>query len=706
MHLSKTQMAEELTALQRRNIELQKELSDSRSITPRKAAPTKQLDPQLKLSEKQFHSVFHSSAAGMALLTMDGAYFRVNQRFCEITDFTEQELLSMSWRDLTVPEEISKIEALDRQVEDGERTDFKTERRLLRKDGSTIWTSLASAQLHDETGTPQYIFSFVQDISERKRTESALRDSEATVVKLLRAVEQTNEMIVLFDPEDRIVFANKAWRELNAAVEWATKPGITFEQHIRALTDGGFVPEAIGRQEEWIAERLHSHRNPPGPFELSRQDNKWILINEKILDDRSTILVISDISELKTKEASLRESERLAKINANKAEAANLAKSSFLATMSHEIRTPLNGVLGLAQLLADTDLNTDQRQKVTTILSSGQTLLAIINDVLDMSRIEAGGMELEEKTFCLKNLLSMITTPFQSLADEKKLDLFVRNDISTNTVVKGDPVRLRQILWNLLSNAIKFTDTGSIALTIEDVSDLGVSDVDKIDYLIRFSIADTGAGIAPDRLDKVFDAFTQEDNTITRKFGGTGLGLSIVKKLTDLMGGTINVKSEIGAGSKFDVYLPFTAATIDETETLSSQPNPNRSQKSISLNILVAEDNDVNALIAKAFLEKFGHSVRHVENGKLAVEAARDDWADLILMDIHMPEMNGIDATIEIRKTDIGNIIPIVGLTAEAFAERHAEFIKAGMNGVLTKPYTEQQLIDILDMYNPSIDGS
>ncbi len=385
-----------------------------------------------------------------------------------------------------------------------------------------------------------------------------------------------------------------------------------------------------------------------------------------------------------------------------KAESASIAKSNFLSTMSHEIRTPLNGVLGLAQLLTDTDLDKDQKQKVEIILSSGHTLLAIINDVLEISKIEAGGIELEEKAFNLKNLISIIASPFQSLADEKGLKLRVIEEDSADLALFGDPVRMRQILWNLLSNAIKFTNSGSVVLTIDNDGHTDDQSPDIKRHQLHFTVSDTGNGIAPDRIDAIFDAFTQEDSSITRKHGGTGLGLSIVKQLTELMGGTIKVTSELGKGSSFDVSIPFNKASAEDAEAVLLKDITYKTHPTEPLNVLIAEDNDVNALIALSFLKKAGHNVKRVENGKQAVDAAREQWADLILMDIHMPEMNGIEATKIIRSTPSGEALPIVGLTAEAFVESHAEFIRAGMNGILTKPFTEQQLMETLGTHRKS----
>ncbi|MCG8491290.1 MAG: ATP-binding protein [Sneathiellales bacterium] len=373
------------------------------------------------------------------------------------------------------------------------------------------------------------------------------------------------------------------------------------------------------------------------------------------------------------------------------AEKASRAKSSFLATISHEIRTPLNGILGTAQLMAETRLEKDQREHLRILQNSGQVLLAIINDVLDMSKIDAGRMEIEKTAFKLSNCLTSSTDALRSLAKQKGLKLNMLLDPEVPDYVKGDPVKLRQILWNLLSNAIKFTEIGhvTVGVSVKEPKRDG-----KI-WLVIY-VEDTGAGIRPDRLATIFEAFSQEDETITRRHGGTGLGLAIVKNLVALLQGEISVKSEKGHGTRFDLRLPFHPVPASEIPLEETAPTTPIKSGSRPLNILVAEDNEVNAMIIRAFLEKAGHSVLLVDNGKKAVQAVAEKQPDLLITDIHMPVMDGEEATRRIRQMPMGKNLRIIGLTAEAFADRHRRFLEAGMDDILSKPYTEDQLTGMI----------
>ncbi len=638
----------------------------------------KEVERRLRDSDELFRVTVDAMPNALTLKGRNGRYLLVNKTFSSWLNSDPEELVGKTIENL-FPENHDDIERLDQEViKTGE--EISCEMPVTYRDGVAREIAFSKSPIRSITGEIFAISTIARDITETKRTEKALKLSEQSLNTL---VQSQSDLICRYAPDGVLNFVNTSYAK--------------FVGKDPSDLIGQSIYNDVPKQEIDKLRNYLTHLSKDNPTSIIQNENitengdtrifEWI--NHAHFDASGNVIEIQavgrDITEVRTAQA--------------EAEAANLAKSSFLATMSHEIRTPLNGVLGLAQLLTDTKLDQDQRKKVDTILSSGQTLLAIINDVLDMSRIEAGGVELEEKVFSLGNLVSMIATPFQNLADEKSLTLSVFNEIDSELFIKGDPVRLRQVLWNLLSNAIKFTEKGKITLTIRSLVDSGNFKVGKNDHLVQFSVEDTGAGIAPARISAIFDAFIQEDNSITRKHGGTGLGLTIVRQLTELMGGGVEVESRLGEGTIFNIQIPFGKATKKETNAFLMH-DINDSYGSIEpLNVLIAEDNPVNAEIARAFLEKAGHKVVHVENGKHAVISAKEGWADLILMDIHMPELNGIDATRVIRSSNIGANLPIVGLTAEAFAERHAQFVAAGMDGVFTKPYTEQQLNDTLFKY-------
>ena len=414
-------------------------------------------------------------------------------------------------------------------------------------------------------------------------------------------------------------------------------------------------------------------------FRLNRPDRLvWVACDARTTRDpdgepRRVLGVMRNITDRKLAELALEE--------------ANSAKSTFLATMSHEIRTPLNGVLGMAQAMASGDLDAEQHGRLKIIRQSGEALLTILNDFLDLSKIEAGKLEIEEIAFDLEAVAQSALAPFSALAEAKGVRLSL-DAAAAGGAYLGDPTRIRQILYNLTSNALKFTAEGEIALSVRPIPAGG----------LEVRIADTGIGIPADKLASLFDSFTQVDASTARKFGGTGLGLSICRRLTDLMGGAIAVESEIGKGSTFIVTLPLPRIgdSLDEPADASvSLPLAELAR----VRVLAAEDNEVNRLVLRTLLAQIGLDPDIVEDGALAVEAwETGDW-DVILMDIQMPNLDGVEATraIRAREAETGRArTPIIGLTANSMSHQIAEYSAAGMDAHVSKPIDAARLFQAI----------
>jgi CheY-like chemotaxis protein/nitrogen-specific signal transduction histidine kinase len=371
---------------------------------------------------------------------------------------------------------------------------------------------------------------------------------------------------------------------------------------------------------------------------------------------------------------------------------ASRSKSQFLANMSHEIRTPMNGVLATAELVLDTGLTAEQRELISACHVSGQQLLAILNDILDLSRCESGKLTLEEVPFDLRSEVSGVMQLYNVIAQQKGVDLNLRWSDQAPRWVRGDPTRLRQVLNNLMSNALKFTDAGSVSLTVS--SDGPESARSRIHFIVE----DTGVGIPSGTLPHLFSPFVQGDGSTTRRYGGTGLGLAICKQLVALMGGRIEVASEPGKGSRFVVHVEFERA--DPPKQIIDH-DPKRASLPRRLHVLVAEDNPVNQLVAQRLLERHGCSVDVVATGTAAVNRHRMETYDLILMDCQMPELDGYEATRRIRTVNHQARVPIIALTAQAFPDDRERCLAAGMDDYVCKPINAAQFIATVRRWIP-----
>ncbi len=509
---------------------------------------------------------------------------------------------------------------------------------------------------------------------------------------LLGSIEAIDEAFVIYDADERLVFCNEKYRQLYPHIEHLTVPGTRFEDIIRAGAEMDFYRESVGKREEWVQERLSAFRSGD-QSRIQRASNGRVLrAIERKMADGHTVGFRIDITEL---------------MAANDAAlAASRAKSQFLATMSHEIRTPMNGILGMAQMLLMPNLQEDVRNDYArTILSSGQTLLTLLNDILDLSKIEAGKLRLESQAFSPEALMHETSKLFASAAQAKGLQFDWQWHGDPNQRYLGDSSRLRQMLSNLVGNALKFTQAGQVRI------EASVLDQTETTSMLEFAVIDTGVGIPADQLGLLFQAFSQANSSTTREFGGSGLGLSIVRHLATVMGGDVGVSSEPGRGSRFWFTVQATGLA-DTSNTRKAERAPSGvsaagANNRLTGHVLVAEDNPVNCMVIESLLGQLGLTVTLVHDGQQAVDAmALSTLPDLILMDLNMPVMDGYVATTHIRQQEAAARrprLPIIALTANAFHEDQQQCLAVGMDDFLTKPVDFEALKLALGKWLPAV---
>lgn len=531
----------------------------------------------------------------------------------------------------------------------------------------------------------------IDDISERKKSDEIVQmlykslSDYQTAVNSIAIVSRTNAQGFIIDANEQFCKISGYSREellgkTHRIVNSGYHPHEFFTQMWRTITSG----------KSWRGEVRNRKKN--GEY-------YWVdTIITPVFDDDGTIVQYLSLRMLITEKKEAQEAMQRAK---EEAEAANRAKSEFLANMSHEIRTPMNAVLGFSELLKGTVQDERQQMYVRTIISSGKTLLTIINDILDLSKIEAGKLELHAEPTDVTEVVQSVVHMFSQKSFEKRLNVNVLLEGQIPRTLLVDEVRLRQILFNLVGNAIKFTEHGFVHIVLSAVPRERVDVEEEETVELVLSVSDSGIGIPPSQQQRIFDPFAQHDSTVGRKFGGTGLGLAIVKRLVEMMNGTLTLHSTVGKGSTFTVRVPL--IVIDEEQIYAITSDNNDEYSTVRFEnprILVVDDVEYNRTLVKSMLESNNVEIIEAENGKEALTAAEQFKPDIILMDLRMPVMDGYEATQILRELPATRSTPIVALTASAMTHTVEEY--SGMfDGYIRKPYSTARLVAELTRFLP-----
>ncbi|MGI9304816.1 MAG: response regulator [Gammaproteobacteria bacterium] len=565
------------------------------------------------------------------------------------------------------------------------------------------WTDGRWIQVNERKMDDGGTVAVYTDITELKQREDELaelvgelgaaRDQAMSAqTQLTEAIESIDQGFSLYGPDDRLLLSNSKYQDLfYSGIKEHFEPGTLFEMIIRRAAEAGLFKEAVGRVDEWVPKRVEMHRHPEGSHQQQWTDGRWIQVNERKTAEGRTVAVYTDITELKRREAELAELVEELEVARAQAEGANEAKSAFLATMSHEIRTPMNAVVGMTSLLLNTEQTPDQQEYTEIIRNSSDALLNVINDILDFSKIEAGKLEIEKQAFDLRQCVESALELLAGKASDKGLELAYTVAQNVPSSIKGDVTRLRQILVNLLGNAVKFTERGEIVVSTEakSIEDSKQTSSEPV-YEIHVAVTDTGIGIPRERLDRLFHAFSQVDASTSRRYGGTGLGLAISQRLSRLMGGSMWVESEEGRGSTFHFTIQAESAP-SATRDYLYEVQPQLEGK----RVLIVDDNATNRRILTEHGRLWGLHSQATESAQEALSWIRQGKPfDMAILDMHMPEMDGVALAAEIQQIRDAQTLPLVMLTS--LGERPAGIERVTFTAFLQKPIKPSQLFNAL----------
>jgi len=607
---------------------------------------------EVRLNEERFKQLAENSQDWIWEVDAEARFTYSNTSVTEITGYTVGEIIGKSFLDLIAPGERERIRRRIEKIFRDRRSVKRNRNRYLHKDGREVVLELSGLPMMDDKGNVIGFRGLSRDITEQLEILAALRDSEESFRAL---AENAQDAIIAMDDEGKVVYWNRAAEKIlgHTRAEVLGKnlhdliaPPRFHDAHHAALprfreTGTG---AAVGKTLELVA--LHSEGRE-FPVELS-------LSAVKIKDRWTAMGILRDITEHKQAEEALRRAKQ-------EAEAASRAKSEFLAGMSHEIRTPMNAIIGMAELIMDTSLTREQQKYVTVLKNAGDHLLELINEILDLSKVEAGMLQLETMVFNLPEMMERICEEMAVRVHAKGLELISRVSPDIPPLLEGDPVRLKQVLMNLMGNAVKFTEKGSIYV---DVSRLTPTEKDEETATICFRVTDTGIGIPADKQELIFEKFTQVDASVTRRYGGTGLGLAISKRLVELMGGKIELESEVGRGSTFRFTARFPIG-----REITGKPAEESPVDMSRLRVLIVDDNELSRLILSETVSIWGIEAVAVENGYRCLEEIKKSREagkpfHLVLLDYQMPEMDGLEVAAAIQKMEGAAETGIIMLTS------------------------------------------